>query len=167
MSLSRRELESMYAQCAPVVYRRARTLLGRDDDAWDAVQEVFERMVKHAADFRREANPMTWAYRITTNICLNVIRGRGFREPVESEDELHVEGAGLDGLEARNLLKRWLTHLSERELEVATLLFIDGLTQDEVATTLGLSRKTIGREVEALRGKASALGALPAEVSRG
>lgn len=50
---------------------------------------------------------------------------------------------------------------------MATLLYIDGLTQDEVATTLGLSRKTIGREVEALRVKASALGALPSEVNRG
>ena len=65
------ELEAAYAQCAPAVYRRARTLLGRDDDAWDAVQEVFERMIKHSAEFRGEANPMTWAYRITTNVCLN------------------------------------------------------------------------------------------------
>ena len=170
MSLSRRELETLYAQCAPMVFRRARLLLGRDDDAWDAVQEVFERMIKHASDFRREANPMTWAYRITTNICLNVIRGRGFREPVaaeEGDEGVADPGAGVDGVEARNLLTRWVAHLSERELQVATLLFIDGLTQDEVATTLGLSRKTIGREVEALRVKASALGALPNEVSRG
>ena len=168
MSLSRRELETLYAQCAPVVYRRARLLLGRDDDAWDAVQEAFERMLKNASEFRREANPMTWAYRVTTNICLNVIRGRGLREPVATEAESPEDpGAGLGGLEARNLLSRWVAHLNERELQVATLLYIDGLTQDEVATTLGLSRKTIGRDVEALRLKASALGAIPAEVPRG
>ncbi len=163
MPLSRRELETLYVQCAPVVYRRARKLLGRDDDAWDAVQEAFESMIKHSDDFRREANPMTWAYRITTNICLNVIRGRGFREPVaELDDAAHAtEASELGGLEARNLLQRWVAHLNERELTVATLLFIDGLTQDEVAQTLGLSRKTIGREALALREKATALGALP------
>jgi len=145
-------------------------LLGRDDDAWDAVQEVFERMIKHAKEFRREANPMTWAYRITTNVCLNVIRGRGFREPAAIEDEAEAvaaPGSEVEGVEARNLLRKWVSHLSERELQVATLLFIDGLTQDEVATTLGFSRKTIGREVEALRVKASVLGALPGEVNRG
>ena len=162
MPLSRPELEGLYAQCAPVVYRRARTLLGRDDDAWDAVQEVFEAMIMHSDEFRREANPMTWAYRIATNICLNVIRGRGFREPVAAEDAVEAVGANeLGVLEARNLLQKWVGHLTERELAVATLLFIDGLTQDEVAQTLGLSRKTIGREVIVLRAKAAALGALP------
>ena len=113
---------------------------------------------------------MTWAYRITTNVCLNVIRGRGFREPAAIEDEAEAvaaPGSEVEGVEARNLLRKWVSHLSERELQVATLLFIDGLTQDEVATTLGFSRKTIGREVEALRVKASVLGALPGEVNRG
>ena len=162
MPLSRRELETLYAQCAPVVYRRARTLLGRDDDAWDAVQEVFEKMIKHSDEFRREANPMTWAYRIATNICLNVIRGRGLREPVADESAVEADAPSEVGaVEARNLLQKWVGHLTERELAVATLLFIDGLTQDEVAQTVGLSRKTIGREVEALRAKAAALGALP------
>ncbi len=163
------ELEAAYAQCAPAVYRRARTLLGRDDDAWDAVQEVFERMIKHSAEFRHEANPMTWAYRITTNVCLNVIRGRGVRERGGEATEGELDAAAesmtsMTGVEARNVLQKWVTHLNEREVNVATLLFIDGLTQDEVAQVLGLSRKTIGREVEALRAKAASLGALPLQV---
>jgi DNA-binding transcriptional regulator LsrR (DeoR family) len=50
-----------------------------------------------------------------------------------------------------------------REQEIATLLYVDGLPQDEVAAVLGLSRKTINREAAALRAKAAALGALPKE----
>lgn len=158
--LTRDEVRHLYAQFAPVVFRRARRLLARDADAWDVVQEVFERMLTHGAAFRGEARPMTWVYRVTTNIALNAIRSRKVREPRLA---LVMDEPGSDGddVEARQLVSKWLQHLDEREVEVATLLYVDGLTQQEVADILGLSRKTIVREVEALRAKLVSLGALP------
>lgn len=159
--LSREELKRLYERHAPMVFRRARTLLGRDADAWDAVQEVFEKMLSAHESFRGEAQPTTWLYRITTNVALNLLRARKVREPmltVVSSDEPAV---GVEAVETRDLLRKWLDGLEPREQEVATLLFIDGLTQDEVADVLGLSRKTINREVAELRAKAATLGALP------
>ncbi|MDP3499158.1 MAG: sigma-70 family RNA polymerase sigma factor [Myxococcales bacterium] len=156
---SRDEMKQLYARYAPVVFRRARRLLGRDADAWDAVQEVFQKMLTAHESFRGEARPLTWLYRITTNLCLNMLRARMLREPLLPL----MEEASVDheALETRDLLRAWLKGLEPREQEVATLLFIDGLTQDEVADVLGLSRKTITREVAELRAKAAALGALP------
>lgn len=135
-------------------------LLGREADAWDVVQEVFEKMLTMGDKFRGEAQPMTWAWRITTNLCLNHLRARKLREP---KLQLVADAPVVDqrAAEVRQLLQVWLTQLDEREQEIATLLFIDGLTQEEVADVLGLSRKTIGREVEQLRAKAASLGALP------
>lgn len=158
--LSRDEVQRLYAQFAPVVFRRARVLLARDADAWDVVQEVFERMLTHGASFRGEARPMTWVYRVTTNVALNLLRGRKVREPLLTVVPTEP-GSDTDRVEARQLLSRWLEHLEERELEIATLLYVDGLTQQEVADVLGLSRKTIVREVEELRLKLTQLGALP------
>lgn len=161
---SRDEVRALYAQYAPVVYRRARVLLGRDADAWDAVQEVFEKMLTQGEAFRGEARPMTWVYRVTTNVALDLLRGRRVREPalaVVSDEPFQ----GPEAAEARMLVAKWLQHLTEREVEVAALLYVDGLTQQEVADVLGLSRKTIVREVEALREKLAALGALPGGAS--
>jgi len=159
--LSKAEIERLYARYAPVVFRRARLLVARDADAWDVVQEVFEKMLTHGSSFRGEARPMTWVYRVTTNVALNAIRSRKVREPVLTAvpDEPATEG---DLVETRQLLRTWLAHLTERELEVAALLYLDGLTQQEVADALQLSRKTIVREVEALRERLNAIGALPA-----
>jgi RNA polymerase sigma-70 factor (ECF subfamily) len=153
-------VQALYAQFSPVVYRRARVLLGRDADAWDAVQEVFEKMLSQGQSFRGEARPMTWVYRVTTNVALNMLRSRRVREPALTvvSDE---PGLGQDAVEARMLLAKWLQHLTDREVEVAALLYVDGLTQQEVADVLGLSRKTIVREVDELRHKLEALGALP------
>ncbi|MDP2270940.1 MAG: sigma-70 family RNA polymerase sigma factor [Archangium sp.] len=158
--LTRDEVQRLYAQFAPVVFRRARVLLARDADAWDVVQEVFERMLTHGAAFRGESRPMTWVYRVTTNVALNQIRSRKLREPLLTVVPIEPS-TSVDDVEARQLLTRWLAHLDDREIEVASLLFIDGLTQQEVADVLGLSRKTIVREVEELRQKLEALGALP------
>lgn len=156
--LGRDELQRLYNQLAPAIHRRARLLLGRDADAWDVVQEVFEKMLTMGDGFRGEAQPMTWAWRITTNLCLNHLRARKLREPtlqlVKDEPVTDQRAA-----EVRQLLHVWLAHLDEREQQIATLLYIDGLTQEEVADVLGLSRKTIGREVDDLRKKAEALGA--------
>lgn len=160
--LGRDELQRLYTQLAPAVHRRARLLLGRDADAWDVVQEVFEKMLSMGDSFRGEAQPMTWAWRITTNLCLNQLRARKLREPklrLVTDEPVTDQQA----TEVRQLLQVWLTHLDEREQQIATLLFIDELTQEEVAEVLGLSRKTIGREVEQLREKAAALGATRGE----
>lgn len=158
--LTHQEVERLYVQFAPVAFRRARRLLARDADAWDVVQEVFEKMLSHGANFRGEARPMTWVYRVTTNVSLNLLRSRRLREPLLTlvgEDAV----TAVDDLEARQLLSKWTACLGERELEVASLLYIDGLTQQEVADVLQLSRKTIVREVDELRAKLEALGALP------
>jgi len=169
--LDRQAIAALYARYSPAIFRRARLLLGRDADAWDAVQEVFTRMVTDGDSFRGEARPMTWVYRITTNTCLNLLRSRKLREPrltlvgqdgSADEDALpELEATGLSSVEARQLIDTWLRTLTERELEVASLLYLDGLTQQEVADVLGLSRKTILREVEALRAKLEGLDALP------
>jgi RNA polymerase sigma-70 factor (ECF subfamily) len=158
--LGREEVRALYAQYAPVIFRRARALLRRDADAWDAVQEVFLKMLTAGSTFRGEARPMTWVYRVTTNTCLNLLRTRRLREPLLTvvPDE---PSSGPDAVEARQHLQVWLAQLDERELAIAALLYVDGLSQQEVADVLELSRKTIGREVELLRHKLAALGALP------
>ncbi|MHB8872594.1 MAG: RNA polymerase sigma factor [Myxococcaceae bacterium] len=164
--LIRGELEELYSRFAPAVFRRARVMLGRDADAWDVVQEVFERMLNSAGEFRGEARPMTWLYRITTNLCLNHLRSRTLREPALAviSGEPSIDAAATEALD---LLRKWVQHLDEREQAIATLLWVDGLTQEQAAEVLGLSRKTIGREVEELRRKAAALGALPEESGDG
>lgn len=148
------EVEALYNQFAPAVHRRAKQLLGNSPDAWDAVQEVFERMLTAGTEFRRAARPMTWLYRITTHVCLNRLRSAKVRatEPDASEDVARAD----DSVEARNTLRAWLAKLEPREVEVAVLLYMDGLSQDEAAQVLGVSRKTVVRDVDAMREKLGA-----------
>ncbi len=54
----------LFARYGEVVFRRCVQLLGNEDKAMDAVQEVFLRAFRGHRRFRGECSPMTWLYRI-------------------------------------------------------------------------------------------------------
>jgi RNA polymerase sigma-70 factor (ECF subfamily) len=157
-------LRELYERYAPAVYRRALKMTGNSSDAWDVVQEVFRALLKRPDAFRSEARPMTYLYRITTNVALNFLRQRA-RE-IREEPTVADEATSPQHVEARDFLRALSKRLDERALQVAALYFIDGLPQEEIAQILDLSRKTIGRELELIRGCAHELVfRLPTEVT--
>ena len=159
--LSPAEVEELYDRYAPSMYRRALALLQREADAWDAVQETCIRLIQGAAGFRREARPMTYVYRVTTNVCLNMLRSRALRDVAPGEGGPEVGVDALAPSECRDFLVKLARHLDERGLTVATLYYLDGMSQEEIAQLLGLSRKTIVREVQRISGLARAIGEPP------
>jgi RNA polymerase sigma-70 factor, ECF subfamily len=165
--MTQAEVRQCYERFSPVVYRRALRMLGRDADAWDVVQEVFRQLLQSGAAFRGEARPITYLYRITTNLCLNHLRGREVRGEGRAAQSRQpsVEHAGPEpGLsEARELLMKLAASLDDRSARVAVLHFMDGLTQDEIGKVLGMSRKTVGRVLERIRRSAAVLGGLQIE----
>jgi RNA polymerase sigma-70 factor (ECF subfamily) len=149
----------VYARYAPALHRLAVRLLGREADAWDAVQEVFCGLIEQPSGFRGEAQPMTYLYRTMTNHCLNVLRAQSRRDAREREDLAESASDGLQGpAEARALLRQLATQLDDRALQIAALHFVEGLTQEEIGAVVGLSRKWVGQELQKVQALAQQLG---------
>ncbi len=136
----------LYKRHAPALHRRCTSIVGNTDEARDLVQETFARYLssKSAGD---ETSAFAVLYRIATNASIDRLR----RRKTASEDELHAEAHTADlGNEPRrvNNLRdlAFLTKgLSEEELTVAVLHHLDGYTQDGIAESLDLSRRTVGK----------------------
>lgn len=159
------ELETLYAQYGYAVYRRCRYLLGGDDDAWDAVQEVFLRADAGLSRFEGRASHRTWLDTIATRHCLNVLRARKVRTgrglsgpealdapaPVDLAD-LYPEGdpAVLQALTVRSLL----AHFDPQTQEAAVCYFVDEMSQEDVATRVGLSVPTLRKRLRAFLDRA-------------
>lgn len=135
-------MESLYRTYGSMVLRRARTLLGDDTAAQDMVQEVFMKAIRAFPSFRGESSLTTWLYQVTTNHCLNAIRDSARRRraldrrmPVEEP----VAASAEDRVGIGDLLKKLPRELAE----VAIYYYVDQMNQDEIATLLGISERTV------------------------
>src|SRR5438552_5324688 len=62
------------------VWRICFRLLGNEQDANDAAQEVFVRLFTNRAKFARRSKYSTWVHAIAVRTCLTIRRGRGRRQ---------------------------------------------------------------------------------------
>lgn len=136
-----------------MVLRRCRRLLGTEEDARDACQDVFVRLVAHRHRLD-ETFPSSLLYRMATNICLNRIRDRGRQPPTEDGDRLFElacaeEPGGRS--HARVTLDRLFGRHPESSRTMAVLHYVDGLTLEEVATETGLSVSGVRKRLRGLR----------------
>ncbi|MGQ0504337.1 MAG: RNA polymerase sigma factor, partial [Myxococcaceae bacterium] len=79
------------------VYAVALGMLKDKEEAMDVSQEAFVKVYKYLDHFKGDSSFYTWLYRITSNICIDVIRKKGAgREHVEFD-----ESVALDASEAQ------------------------------------------------------------------
>jgi RNA polymerase sigma factor (sigma-70 family) len=147
------DVEALAERYGPMVLRRCRQLLRDEDEAMDASQDVFVRLIQHRD--RLEARyPSSLLYRIATNVCLNRIRDRR-RHPTSSDEALLVgiasaETAGAD-TEARLMLDRLFGRHPVSSRTIALLHYLDGLTLEQVAEVVGLSVSGVRKRLRGLR----------------
>ncbi len=142
------EVERLYREYGPVVYRRCLRLLRDREAARDATQEVFVKLLRDISKLAGRETALPWIYRVATNHCLNVRRGvrRRGEEPGEAALEL-APGAEVPFPE-RQLAARLLARFDAVTQAVAVGVLVDGMEHEELAAALGISRRTVSRKLE-------------------
>ncbi len=145
------KIEALYREHGHYVYGRCRALLGNADEAHDALQEVFVKVIRSRPSFDDDRPILAFVNRVTTNHCLNRIRARKYRRHLPLDD---VHGMGradsasefLFALaERRDLIRRLLMDVDERTQRVVVSYFFDDNNAEAVAGELGISIPTVRR----------------------
>ncbi len=146
MTLQAADVERLYRSRGHVVLRRARTLLGNEAEAQEAVQEVFASLIRAPAAVHGDV--LGWLYQATTHWCLNQLRKRrnGARATeAQPHGERATPGSATEAMaEVRELLAR----LPPEVAAAAVYHHVDGMTHSEVAALLGCSRRQVGYLLE-------------------
>ena len=135
----------MYREYGGLVYRRCLRLLRDREEARSAVQEVFVRIMGRVEKEVDLGTPRRYLYTAATNYCLNFMRDRKPMVDLLDFDELATKEA--DDPERRVALRKELARalegLTETERLVVYMYHGDGMTQEEIAEAVDLSRKTV------------------------
>jgi RNA polymerase sigma-70 factor (ECF subfamily) len=153
VSLSIEDIATIYRRHADVVFRRCLVMLGSREDALDAVQEIFEKVLTGRLAFRGESDPTTWIYRITTNHVLNKLRARRPATPLDTLPvSISPRVTGHEGrILSRHVLGLLMERLDDRSRAIVVYHFADGLDQVEVARLLGISRRAVVKRLTRIR----------------
>jgi RNA polymerase sigma factor (sigma-70 family) len=156
------DVESLYRRYAPMVLRRCRRLLSDEQEARDAMQDVFVQALRHRERLENAA-PSSLLFRIATNVCLNRLRS-GKRHPEERDQELLGRIAASGDMTATNeskgLLARLFGGAPESSQTIAVLHLVDGMTLEEVAAEVGMSVSGVRQRLRRLKTELYELGGI-------
>ena len=127
-----------------------RHYLGDLEEARDTAQDVFVRLYEHLDSFSGGESFKPWLLRMARNAAIDRIRRIKARPPardVPADDAGLESGADPEQSAERaareTLLRRALARMGAQHREVVLLKEIQGLTLEEVATTLQLPLGTV------------------------
>ena len=147
-TLLRRHYERLHALC--------RRVTGNDADGEDACQEALIAIVRGLSAFDGRSAFGTWAYRVTTNACLDELRRRRRRpEPGLPEGSAEV-ASPLDAVESSTTrvdLDRALQALPPDYRAAVVLRDLCGLSYEEIAEALLIPAGTVRSRIA--RGRAA------------
>src|SRR5262245_23198893 len=83
-----REFEALFEEHYDLIYRTAYAVTGRVEDAEDAVQTIFLRLLRRhqPRDFLK--HPRSYLYKSAVNVSLKILETRRHRARTETSDEL-------------------------------------------------------------------------------
>jgi RNA polymerase sigma-70 factor (ECF subfamily) len=138
------------------VWRICYRLMGNEEDASDATQEVFVRLFFHRDKFAGRSRYTTWVHGVAVRTCLAMRRSRGRRQKrvglfgeaaiAEAPARTSEEGDSID-------LDTMLDTLDEEDRAILILKYSEGYEYDELAEMFDISTSACKMRVSRAREK--------------
>lgn len=145
-------LEALVRQHSRLVYRIAFGVLRRHQEAEDATQETFLRVLRYGSKLSAVDDPKTWLAQIAWRVAVDRSRARHRKEVSLDEGEGAVmEVAASDasaettvhGAEMSAMVEKLIDALPEKLREPLILSAIEEMTPREMAATLGINEAAV------------------------
>ena len=143
-------LAQLYDRYRAILFGLLMRILNNREQAEDVLQEVFLQVWRKAADFdESRGRPFTWLVTLARSRGIDRLRTIASRERVAEagarEPSEEISDAATDAFksEQRGLVSDALAKLPDEQKRPIMLAYFDGLTQSEIATSLGAPLGTV------------------------
>jgi RNA polymerase sigma-70 factor, ECF subfamily len=148
-------IAALVRQHSRVVYRIAYAALRRHQDAEDATQETFLRVLRYRSKLREVEDPKTWLARIAWRVAVEKSRRRRASESsIENEDAVldapassPIADATIEQEQAAAIAEKLIQALPEKLRQPLILSTIEEMSPREVATILGINESAVRSRV--------------------
>lgn len=146
--MTKEDFEQAVREHANTVYRVARHALKDRGEAEDVTQIVLLRLYQYSGTFQSPEHLKHWLLRVTVNESRKVLRSVWRKKIVPLEDW----DSPVEGPEETGLLEEVMALEAKYRLPIY-LYYYEGLSVQEVATTLGANVSTIQTRLQRAREK--------------
>ena len=137
-------LEELYRQVAPLLLALLLRLLRARDLAEDALQDVFVRVWRQAGQYEAQrGRALAWLVSIARYRAIDMQRARRNWVALDAVEEPAAPASRLESTLTQTTLERCLRLLSGDQRQCLALAYQQGLTQENIAITIGYPLGTV------------------------
>ena len=139
--MSTEEFTELYLPLRGALYRVASFILESEDDAMDAVQDLYLKLLSSPDALETVRNPKAYCITLMRNICLDRVRKASRRPETEVMEAVSDESPADERVSDRQRIKdicQKLSSLPERERTVLRMKVFEDLSYDEIQKRTGI-----------------------------
>lgn len=139
--MSTEEFTELYLPLRGALYRVAFFILESEDDAMDAVQDLYLKLLSSPDALETVRNPKAYCITLMRNICLDRVRKASRRTETEVMEAVSDESPADERVSDRQRIKdicQKLSSLPERERTVLRMKVFEDLSYDEIQKRTGI-----------------------------
>ncbi|MBL1215281.1 MAG: RNA polymerase sigma factor [Ignavibacteriae bacterium] len=134
-------LPELYEKYSIEIFKYSLSILNNEEEAKDAVQEVFVKYANSKSSFRQDCSQKTWLLVITRNYCYNRLQHSSFKnygiEEVRQNENYEID------YDSNISLKEALKMLTPEQNELIYLKEYEGYSYKEIAELTNQSLENV------------------------
>ncbi|MEO0602561.1 MAG: RNA polymerase sigma factor [Myxococcota bacterium] len=144
----RRAADALVRRYRDGLFHHAAWILKDWQEAIDVTQEVFIKAMREPRFFTPEFKMKAWLYRVTSNMCFNMVRDRKRRAailetvPQKSSDEAKQADVVFAGQQQERIFQA-MDRLTENHRKILMLRYYSDLSYAEISDALGIKLGTV------------------------
>ena len=152
-------VETLYQKYSDMVFRLGVVYMKGEQEAYDIVQEVFLKLLRHPREFRDENHEKAWILRVAINCCKDQLKScwrkknlpwEVYQEQAEQSLQGNVGDHGEDS-ETKQMVLEAVQNLPDLYKEVIFLFYYEEYSTEEIARLLHKNASTVRSRLQKAR----------------